>query len=63
MASRQEMTAETKEIVDRTMNGEKTLSLSSRLEAPHLTLALSSGLMGTLSPIIQAWVLLVGDTR
>jgi hypothetical protein len=44
------------------MSRKKSLSLSSRLEASHLALSLARGLMGDLSPIIQASVLAMDNT-
>ena len=63
MSGSHQVTATAKKIVDRTMSRKKSLSLPSRLEAFHLALSLSSGLMRDLSPIIQTSVLPVSDTR
>src|SRR5262245_50202983 len=52
-----------KQIVDLTMSRKKPMGLPGRLEASHLTLSLSSGLLGDLRPIIQVSVLPMGDTR
>src|SRR5262245_53258194 len=52
VGSAHQVSATTKQVVDRTMNGEKTLSLSSRLAASHLPFALAIRLTGDLSPIV-----------
>ena len=62
MGGSHQVSATAKQVVDGTMNGEKTLSMSWRLEASHLALSLPSRLMRNLSPIIQVSVLAMGDT-
>ena len=63
MGGPHQVSTTTEKIVDRPMSRKKPLGLSSRLEASHLALALASRVMGNLSPIIQASVSAMDDTR
>jgi hypothetical protein len=46
------MPAEVKQIVDRSMSSNETLSLANRLELPHTTFTNPSSFMGLLCPIV-----------
>jgi hypothetical protein len=63
MGGSHQVSTTAKQIVDRTMGGEKPLGLSWRFEASHLALSLLRELMGDLGSIIQTSVLMMGDTR
>ena len=62
MASRQEMAAEAKEIVDRAMDRKKALGLPWRFEAAHVTLSLARRLMRYFHSIVRSFVLAVANT-
>ncbi len=55
------MAAEGKEVVDPVMGGEEALSVPRRLEALHLPLSPSGGLVRVLSSVVQSLVLPVLD--
>ena len=48
----QMMTTDSKQVLDRTVNGEKTLSLYYRLEPSHLAFFLPRWLMRGFSPVV-----------
>jgi hypothetical protein len=62
MGSPHQVSPTAEKIVDRSMDRKKPLGLPSGLEASHLALALASGLMGDLGPIMQTSVLAMGNT-
>jgi hypothetical protein len=62
MGSPPQVSPTAEESVDRTMGRQKPLGLPGGLEASHSALALASGLMRHLGPIIQPSVLAMGNT-
>jgi hypothetical protein len=57
LESREVIAVEVEEVVDPVMGGEETLHLPGRLEALHLAFSSSSGLVGVLRPVVQAFML------
>jgi hypothetical protein len=62
MASRQEMAAEAKEIVDQAMSRKKSLDLPWRFEATHVAFSSPRRLMRDFGSIIRTAVLAMGNT-
>ncbi len=52
MDSPHQVASNPKEIIDRTVDGEKTLDVAGRFEAPHLPFALARRLMRDLSAVV-----------
>ena len=63
MGGSHQMSTTAKQVVDGTVNGEKTLSLSSRLEASHLAFSLASWLMRGFCTIVLPSVPVMRDTN
>ena len=59
----QEVAADTKEIVDRSVHREKPLRVGSRCESAHLTLPLPGRLVGDVRPIVRVLVRAVDHGR
>ena len=52
MSRLHQMPPHPKQIIDRTMDGEKALYMSERLKAAHVAFALAGGLMGDFSAVV-----------
>ncbi len=63
MSRAQQMSADPKQVLDRTVDRQEALRVSNRLEASHLGLALPRRLMGDLRPVVLVLLRAVHDGR